>query len=442
MEQAYAGLPLERIYVGAGALGVLPEVLVELGVEGTAALVHVARPEPGLDALVAEAGSLVGRRLELRHITPRRGPHGVVLDEATVEEAVEASGEVDVVIAVGSGTISDLAKVVAAEAGVPLVAVQSAASVNGYSNGLSVLMRRGIKRTTPTASPTALLIDPEVLAAAPARLRQAGVGDAVAVCTSPADWYLARAAGFDASFDPAYFAPVQADVAELHAAAADRDMDALVRALTVGGLAIAAVHSTAPLSGSEHLMSHVVDMVAAHRHAAHDYHGAQVGAGSVVFAALWRHLLADPAHVSRHDGPRRPSLADLEERSREVWAAIDPGGGLGRDCWAVAGAKWRSVLEDPTAVEALLESWDVHLAALDETIDDVDRPLATLEAWGAPTSFADLDPALDDDAVRWVLRALPFVRDRFTVVDLLVLTGRWDDDLIDHLVTASHASSR
>ncbi|MFO8076881.1 MAG: iron-containing alcohol dehydrogenase [Actinomycetota bacterium] len=441
MEQAYEGLPLERIYVGAGALGVLPGLLAELGVEGSAGLVHVARPEPGLDTLVAEAGGLVGRRLELRHVTPSSGPHGVVLDEATVTGAVEASAGVDVVIAVGSGTISDLAKVVAAEAGVPLVSVQSAASVNGYSNGLSVLMRRGIKRTTPTASPTALLIDPEVLAAAPARLTQAGVGDAVAVCTSPADWYLARAAGFDASFDPAYFAPVQADVADLPTAA-DGGMDALIRALTVGGLAIAAVHSTAPLSGSEHLMSHVVDMVAAHRHAAHDYHGAQVGAGSVVFAALWRHLLADPAHVSRPEGPRRPSLAELEERSREVWAAVDPSGALGRDCWSVAGAKWRSVLEDPTTVDGLLETWDAHLVALGEAIDDVDRPLAALEAWGAPTSFADLDPALDDDAVRWVLRALPFVRDRFTVVDLLVLTGRWDDELIDHLVAASHASSR
>ncbi len=283
--------------------------------------------------------------------------------------------------------------------------MQSAASVNGYANGLSVLMRRGIKRTKSTVSPFALLIDPDVLAAAPERL-------------------------------------TQADVAELGAAAADRGMDPLINALTVGGLAIAAAHSTAPLSGSEHLMSHVVDMVAAHRHDAHDFHGAQVGAGAVVFAALWRHLLADPAHVHRPDGPPRPTLSDLEERSRRAWEAVDPGGGLGRDCWAVAGGKWQSLLADSTAVDALLATWGEHLVALDGVIDAVDRPLATLEAWGAPTAFADLDPARDDDAVRWVLRALPFVRDRFTVVDLLVLTGRWDDELIDHLVAASHASTR
>ncbi len=69
--------------------------------------------------------------------------------------------------------------------------MQTATSVNGYADPFSVLLRDGVKRTTPTRWPDALIIDTDVLCGAPARLNLAGAGDMAAMFTATADWYLA-----------------------------------------------------------------------------------------------------------------------------------------------------------------------------------------------------------------------------------------------------------
>ena len=50
-----------------------------------------------------------------------------------------------------------------------VVVVQTAASVNGYADSLSVLVRNGAKRTAPSTWPQALVVDHDVLRGAPDR---------------------------------------------------------------------------------------------------------------------------------------------------------------------------------------------------------------------------------------------------------------------------------
>ena len=139
-----------------------------------------------------------------------RGPHGVVLDEATVAAGADAARGASLLVSVGSGTVTDLAKQAAAELDVPVVVVQTAASVNGYADSLSVLVRDGAKRTVPSVWPSALIVDHDVLRGAPDRLTRSGVGDATAAWTGPADWYLACALGLDRAFDGPALEPVLA----------------------------------------------------------------------------------------------------------------------------------------------------------------------------------------------------------------------------------------
>ena len=61
------------------------------------------------------------------------------------------------------------------------------------------------------------------------------------------------------------------------------------------------------------------------------------------------------------------------------------------------------------------------------------RP-ARCSRWGAPLRFADLTPAVDPERARWALRCLPFMRDRFTLADLLLLAGRWNDELVERVL--------
>ena len=69
----------------------------------------------------------------------------------------------------------------------------------------------------------------------------------------------------------------------------------------------------------------------------------------------------------------------------------------------------------------------------DHTADN-DNDSAT--AWMAAGNCRNYPPAVffpsdgvGVDRARWALRSLPYLRDRFTLTDLLLLAGRWDDAL-------------
>src|SRR5260370_24349426 len=114
------------------------------------------------------------------------GPGFVHADEATVGAAAAAAAGAGCVVTVGSGTITDIGKA-AAPGAAPLVAVQTATSVNGYADPFSVLLRQGVKRTTASRWPDALGIDPGVLQDAPPDLNRAGAGDLMAMFTATPD---------------------------------------------------------------------------------------------------------------------------------------------------------------------------------------------------------------------------------------------------------------
>ena len=111
-----------------------------------------------------------------------------------------------------------------------------------------MLVIGGAKHHRPSAWPAVLVIDDRLIDAAPAFLNRSGVGDAIAIWSAPADWYLACALGMDGPFLPEAVEPVLAAVEHL----ADPDPDvartALIESLTVGGQMIGVADSTAPLS--------------------------------------------------------------------------------------------------------------------------------------------------------------------------------------------------
>src|SRR5260370_530457 len=141
----------------------------------------------------------LGKRYDLRWSVVGSGPD-VHADERTVSAATAAVTGADCAVTVGSGTVTDIGKAAARADGnhgpaMPLICVQTATSVNGFADPFSVLLRDGVKRTTPSRWPDVLIADTEVLASAPPDLNRAGVGDMMAMFTASADWYLASVLG-------------------------------------------------------------------------------------------------------------------------------------------------------------------------------------------------------------------------------------------------------
>ena len=152
-------VPLRAVESGPGALAALPAVLDRFVPIAELALVVDGTPKTYRDGagvqldVDAAVRRLLPAGVAVRTVTAVGGEHGPVLDEATVAAGLDAARGASLLLAVGSGTVADLAKQVAAELDVPVVVVQTAASVNGYADSLSVLVRNGAKRTAPSTWP-------------------------------------------------------------------------------------------------------------------------------------------------------------------------------------------------------------------------------------------------------------------------------------------------
>ncbi len=433
-------LPLQVIESGPGALAALPGVLAscapipEIGMlsDGTPKTYRDTTGEVNVDDAVRR---LLPPDTRVRVVTPVSGPHGPVLDEPTVAAALDAVRGVALLVAVGSGTVADLAKCVAAELAVPVVVVQTAASVNGYADPLSVLVRNGAKRTTPSRWPEALIVDHDVLRGAPDRLTRSGVGDAVAAWVAPADWYLACALGLDRAFDADALGPVLAAADDLLTAEPGTEvaLSALVDTLTLGGLAIGVIGTTAALSGGEHLISHVLDMAATAEGSEHDLHGAQVGVATIVSAALWQVAL-DEVRIGALDAALLAPPPDLSDQVHASWSGLDPSGALGAECWTAVNHKITRWAERRDGTARFLRNWTEHEEALRRYALPPEAAARVLARWGAPLRFGELAPPVDAPRIRWALRSLPYMRDRFTLADLLLLAGHWTDDLIERVL--------
>ena len=197
-------LGLGRVIDGEGALDELARAVADFPRSGEGVVVLAAATPmrvAGWD-LRAEATEVLGRGFAVDWVTLGPADGQVHADEETVAAARKATAGAGCVVTIGSGTITDIGKV-STSIGTPLVAVQTATSVNGYADSFSVLLRRGVKRTSASRWPDTLLIDPAVLRAAPPELNRAGVGDLMAMFTATADWYLASAVSDGCHLDTA-----------------------------------------------------------------------------------------------------------------------------------------------------------------------------------------------------------------------------------------------
>ncbi|HET9667886.1 MAG TPA: iron-containing alcohol dehydrogenase, partial [Desertimonas sp.] len=196
--RGYADLPDVDIRIGAS---VLHQALTDSSVRLTGKPVILSDGGP----YCTPAGPVVDRLAAQLADCPvvQLGTGVVRADEETVERAVAEVGAQRLLISVGSGTLTDIAKVTAQRTGSRHVAVQTACSINGFIADRSVLVVAGAKRTVESRWPDVLVADTDILTAAPWRLNLAGVGDLSTVPNAVAEWQLASRLGHGPRYDPA-----------------------------------------------------------------------------------------------------------------------------------------------------------------------------------------------------------------------------------------------
>ncbi len=331
-------------------------------------------------------------------------------DDATVARLQTAlAPSTDLVIAVGSGTLNDLCKLAAFRHGCPQAVFATAPSMNGYCSLSASITSGGIKTSYRTKTPLGVFFDLGILAAAPARLICAGLGDSACRPTAQADWLLSHLL-LDTPYRETPFALLAADEQDLFShtsalLAGDlATMRHLVRILVLSGFGMTICNGSYPASQGEHLISHYIDMMRPAA-VAPRFHGEQIAVCTATMVEIQERLL---------DRDRAPRLHTAAVDRASVIAHFGPA--IGEGCWREVQHK-RFVGAQLDAFNARLETrWDTirtRIAAIHVRAATLRGLLA---AAGAPIHASDLAwPAeLYDNAVAHARE----IRNRYTFLDL------------------------
>jgi glycerol-1-phosphate dehydrogenase [NAD(P)+] len=204
--------------------------------------------------------------------------------------ADEIPDEVAVIYAVGGGLSVDAGKIGAARRRLPLVAVPTALSVDAHLTPASGIRRDGCVFYLETGAPERLLIDWEVIAAAPPWVRAAGLSDVLSIATGLWDWRFAQDHGRNAPGQG--WIPYVADSARIMldegiriAPSAGRGeqtgLERLLQLLALEVQLCSLIGHSRPEEGSEHAFAYSVENLVGHGLP----HGDLVGPGIVALAA-------------------------------------------------------------------------------------------------------------------------------------------------------------
>lgn len=434
-------LGIGQIVLGRGVVSSVPDLVRELclSTAPVVALLADCRPMAGASSELKDGLTTALRvaNITVRRITVGDAHARVHADAATIEDAANRAAGADVLVSVGSGNVVDVGKAVSASlAPLPHVAVQTAGSVNGFADDQSVLLVNGVKRTTPTAWPDRLVIDVDVIAQAPASLNRAGLGDLLASYTAPADWLLASLVGQDDSYSPIVVALTRTyvdaaiDVAPGIGRGEPGPIATLAGALALSGMAMGVSGRTAPGSGMEHTVSHLLEMSEIDGRV-EPLHGAKVGALSILSALLWQRVRA-AARAGGLERLRWPTDDEMRSRVDEAFAPLDPTGATAAECWRDYSRKLTRWRDNREALETLERRWPAFDGAIDGILAAPERLVDALRRAGAPVRLSDLGIAAP--RLRWALTNCHLMRDRFTVADLAFFMGMFEAHDVDVLL--------
>ncbi len=340
------------------------------------------------------------------------------------------AGREGIPVAVGSGTINDLTKLVAHQLGRQYLAVATAASMDGYTAFGASITKDGLKQTFDCPAPAAVLADTDVIAAAPAELNASGYADLAAKVAAGADWLVADALGVEPVDGPAWGMVQDRLRAWLGEPAGVRRGDPeavhhLTVGLMMGGFAMQRTRTSRVASGAEHQFSHLWDM----QHHTHDgkapSHGFKVGIGTLASVALYEQLLALQLHELDVDRccAAWPDRAAAETEAAATFDTPELTGCAVRE----TGAKHVGSADLRGQLTRLREVWPALADRLRQHLIPFPELRRMLRDAGCPTRPEEI--GITRERLRLSYRQAYFIRRRFTVLDLARRAGVLDDCL-------------
>lgn len=351
----------------------------------------------------AALGERVVKETNAKYLLLEGTPHP---DNATINLIIAQN--YDVLIAVGSGTISDLCKYASFMTQKDYAVFPTAPSMNGYFSMNASIIIEGHKQTLPAHLPKGVFCDLSVLANAPKRLILSGLGDSLCRPTAQADWLLSHLL-FNTPYNPLPYtllAPYEHELfsnSDKLTSGDIRVLELLMRTLIVSGMGMVIAGGSYPASQGEHLIAHTMEMKYGYA-LPYTYHGEQIGVTTLAMAEIQLALLGQRLHLQSH--------TDTEKKIAEYF-----GNELKKNIQNAYQSKFRLCEK----YDAINERLNTEESAIRDAIKAITLPVdylrAVLQKAGAPSTTYEL--GWQDRQLGLAITHAKFIRDRFTFLDLI-----------------------
>ena len=412
-----------EVVVGRGVLERIPEFLEKFGAKKVY-LLSDGNTWEAAGARVYDIVTAADVRCVSHCFTAAHEP-----DERAVGSAImHFEGDCDLVMAVGSGVMNDIGKIVAATAKLPYIIVGTAPSMDGYASATSSMTRDGLKISLNSKGADVIIGDTEILQNAPLEMMKAGLGDMIAKYVSICEWRIAHLVTGE------YYCP---QIAELVRDAVKQCVDradgllrreeeavrAVFEGLVITGVAMNYAGLSRPASGVEHYISHCLDMRAVEFGCPMDLHGTQCAIGTRMAIGLYEKLKAVTP-------PREKALAHAAAFDYGAWAE-QLTRFLGRGAQSMIALEAKEKKYDhqghKARLEIILAHWDEILAIMAEELPTYEQITQLLASIDAPMCLSDL--GVDEELAPMLVRCTKDIRDKYVLTRLL-----WDLGILEEVL--------
>lgn len=348
-------------------------------------------------------------------------------EEAVGSAVMHFDPSCDLIIAVGSGVINDIGKILSCVSGRKYIIAATAPSMDGYASATSSMAMDGLKISLNSRCADAIVGDLNVLKNAPLHMLKAGLGDMLAKYVSIAEWRISHLITGE------YYCEAVAQLirdalakcvrhAEGLLARDEEAVAAVFEGLVAGGVAMAYAGVSRPASGVEHYFSHVWDMRALEFGTQADLHGIQCAMATCTAARLY-----DAMKTITPDAQKAKAYAASFDR--EGWNA-QLRSFLGRSAESMIALENREGKYDlqrhAARLEVILRNWDGILKILDEELPDAKTIRSLLDLIGIPADLSAIGVSPED--AKMTFRATKDIRDKYVLSRLA-----WDLGVLDDL---------
>ena len=415
---------VKNIIIGKGAIEKLPE---EIKKEG-ARKVFLVADKNTYKAAGEKAESLI-KNAGLECVKYIFNEERLEPDEHSVGSVVmHADKTCDCIVAVGSGVINDISKILANVTAKPYIIVATAPSMDGYASESSSVSRDGLKISLSSKCADVIIGDIDILKNAPLHMLKSGLGDMLAKYISICEWKIAHILIGE------YYCEEVADLirqalkkctdnAEALLNRDEKAVEAVFEGLVIGGLAMAYAGLSRPASGVEHYFSHIWDMRGLEFNLPIELHGIQCAYGTYVASKLYEKV--KKTTPDREKALKYVSEFDLAKWNDELCNFL----GKGADTMIAQEEKeGKYDLEKHTKrLDKIIDNWDKILQIIEKEIPDSRFIEELFSKIALPTKSSEI--GVDEKILPMTFKATKDIRDKYVLSRLC-----WDLGIIEEVI--------